>query len=175
MGADARQSQCGNILLDYYRTTAKTECLERGVAALRAQFPISPSENWAHSGYGAKAGVSSFHWGTGSGMAGIEIDEEYLRDAAVDVAASRGVGVNGLNLTECTLADGQIRLRISSPFTRKRAPVAVFRHTELSRSYQVLVNGAEAGTWRGGGMAAVGWAAGAPWTTPDAASNAKHR
>ncbi len=61
--SDARQSQCGNILLDYYRATGKTEYLERGVAALRAQFPISPSENWAHSGYGGKAGVSSFHWG----------------------------------------------------------------------------------------------------------------
>ena len=54
--SDARLSQCGNILLDYYRTTGKTEYLERGVAALRAQFPVSPSENWAHSGYAAKAG-----------------------------------------------------------------------------------------------------------------------
>src|SRR5208282_4367303 len=46
--SDARQSQCGNILLDYYRATGKVEYLERGIAALRAQFPISPSENWAH-------------------------------------------------------------------------------------------------------------------------------
>ena len=63
-----------------WTTTAprgKVEYLERGVAALRAQFPVSPSENWAHVGYGGKAGVSSFHWGTGSGMAGIEIEEEY--------------------------------------------------------------------------------------------------
>ena len=48
--SDARQSQCGNVLLDYYRATGKAEYLERGVAALRAQFPISPSENWAHEG-----------------------------------------------------------------------------------------------------------------------------
>ena len=90
--SDARQSQCGNILLDYYRATGKVEYLERGVAALRAQFPISPSENWAHSGYGGKAGVSSFHWGSGSGMAGIEIEEEFLRDAIVDVASGTGRG-----------------------------------------------------------------------------------
>ena len=147
--SDARQSQCGNILLDYYRTTGKTEYLERGIAALRAQFPVSPSENWAHSGYGAKAGVSSYHWGTGSGMAGIEIEDDYLHDAVVDVAAGRGTGVNGLNLTECTVGGGQIRLQISSPFDWKRAPVVVFRHIEPARRYQVYVNAAEAGTWRG--------------------------
>jgi hypothetical protein len=147
--SDARQSQCGNVLLDYYRTTGKTEYLERGIAALRAQFPISASENWAHSGYGAKAGVSSYHWGTGSGMAGIEIEDDYLQDAVVDVAAGRGTGVNGLNLTECTVGDGQIRLQISSPFAWKRAPVVVFRHIEPARRYRVYVNAAEAGTWRG--------------------------
>ena len=66
-------------------------------------------------GYGAKAGVSSFHWGTGSGMAGLEIEEDYLRDAIVDVAVGRGVGVNGLNLTDCAVGDGRIRLQFSSP------------------------------------------------------------
>ena len=34
--SDARQSQFGNILLDYYRSTGKVEYLERGVAALDA-------------------------------------------------------------------------------------------------------------------------------------------
>ena len=136
-------------MLDYYRTTGKAEYLERGIAALRAQFPISPSENWAHSGYGAKAGVSSFHWGTGSGMAGVEIEEEYLRDAIVDVAVSSGIGVNGLNLTECSVSNGQIRLQLSSPYTWKRPAVVVFRHAEPSRDYRVVVDNAEAGTWRG--------------------------
>jgi hypothetical protein len=147
--SDARQSQCGNILLDYYRTTGKIEYLERGVAALRAQFPVSPSENWAHEGYGGKAGVSSFHWGTGSGMAGIEIEEEFLRDAIVDVAAGRGVGVNGINLTECSIGDTVIRLQLSSPFDWQRSPVVTFRGAEPSRRYRVFVNGAEAGTWSG--------------------------
>ncbi len=147
--SDARQSQCGNILLDYYRATGKPEYLERGIAALRAQFPVSPSENWAHSGYGAKAGVSSFHWGTGSGMAGIEMEEGFLRDAIVDVAAGRGVGVNGLNLTECHIRDGQIDFRLSSPFNWKRPPVVVFHHTDPSREYRISVNGAVAGSWRG--------------------------
>jgi len=96
--SDARQSQCGNILLDYYRATGKAEYLERGVAALRAQFPISPSENWAHGGYGGKAGVSSFHWGSGSGMAGIEIDEELEKGIAVplkngDRTFGEGIGL----------------------------------------------------------------------------------
>jgi hypothetical protein len=147
--SDARQSQCGNILLDYYRATGKVEYLERGVAALRAQFAVSPSENWAHVGYGAKAGTSSFHWGTGSGMAGIEIEEDYLRDAIIDVAAGRGVGVDGLNLGECSIDEGRIQLRLSSPFRWKRPPVLVFRRTEPSRYYRVIVNGVEADSWRG--------------------------
>jgi hypothetical protein len=147
--SDARQSQCGNILLDYYRATGKVEYLERGVAALRAQFPVSPSENWAHVGYGGKAGVSSFHWGSGSGMAGIEIDEDYLHDAAVDVAAGRGVGVNGLNLTECRVSRGQIHLSFSSPFKWNRAPIVVFHGTKPSRRYHIYANGSDAGSWRG--------------------------
>jgi len=147
--SDTRQSQCENILLDYYRTTGKVEYLERGVAARRAQFLVSPSENWAHTGYGRKAGVSSFHWGTGSGMAGIEIEEDYLRDAIVDVTAGRGIGVNGLDVSECGISDGQVRLRISTPFAWKQQPVVVFRRTEPTRRFRLVVNGIEAGTWRG--------------------------
>jgi len=145
--SDARQSQCGNILLDYYRATGKVEYLERGVAALRAQFPVSPSENWAHEGYGRKAGVSSFHWGYGSGLAGIEMEEEFLRDAIVDVAASRGVGVNGLNLTECRVAGDRITLELSSPFGWKRKPVVVCRGAAQDRRYALAVNGTAAGSF----------------------------
>ncbi len=109
--SDARQSQFANVLLDYYRATGNAEYLQRGVAALRAQFPISPSENWAHVGYGHKAGVSSFHWGSGSGLAGIEIEEDYLRDVVVDVAAGVAVGVNGIDVAECSVRGGEISLR----------------------------------------------------------------
>ncbi len=147
--SDARQSQCGNILVDYYRTTGKIEYLERGIAALRAQFPVSPSENWAHTGYGPKAGVSSFHWGTGSGMAGIEIEEDYLHDAVVDVAAGRGIGVNGLNVTGCAVAKGEIRLQFSSPFAWERVPIFVFRGANRSRHYRIYANGTEVGAWCG--------------------------
>lgn len=147
--SDARQSQCGNILLDYYRATGKIEYLERGIAALRAQFPISPSENWAHVGYGPKAGVSSFHWGTGSGMAGIEIEEEFLHDAIVDLNASRGVGVNGLDVDDVGVRDGTIRLKLSSPFKWKRSPLIVFRPAKPAQRYRVYLNEVEVGFWRG--------------------------
>jgi hypothetical protein len=147
--SDARQSQFGNILLDYYRATGKAEYLERGVAALRAQFPISPSENWAHGGYGGKAGVSSFHWGSGSGMAGIEIDEELLRDAIVDVASGTGVGVNGLNVTRSEVGDGKIAIEINSPFPWQREPVVTFRNVGPSASYALIVNGATIGSYQG--------------------------
>lgn len=147
--SDARQSLAGNVLIDYYRAMGKAEYLERGVEALRAQFPVSPSENWAHGGYGAKAGVSSFHWGSGSGMAGIEIDEEYLRDAVFDVAAKRGVGVNGLNLTGADVQDHRIQFQLDSPFHWGRNPVVVFRHTEPNRMYQLSVNETAIGSFSG--------------------------
>jgi hypothetical protein len=143
--SDARQSQVGNILLDYYKATGTVEYLERGVAALRAQFPVSPCENWAHSGYGSKTGISSFHWGTGSGMAGIEIDEDYLRDAVVDVAAGRAVGVDGLDVADCSVRGSEISLIFSSPFPWKRSPVFIFHRCEAARSYHVFANGAEVG------------------------------
>ncbi len=145
--SDARQSQAGNVLLDYYRATGKAEYLERGVSALRSQFPISPSENWAHSGYGSKAGVSSFHWGTGSGMAGIELEEDFLHDAVVDVTAGRAVGVNGIDISEYDNTDGQIRLTMTSPFVWTRKPVVVFRGVEAARQYRIRVNGADVGTF----------------------------
>ncbi|HVU22899.1 MAG TPA: hypothetical protein VHE13_02165 [Opitutus sp.] len=151
--SDARQSQCGNILLDYYRATGNAEYLERGVAALRAQFPVSPSENWAHSGYGPKTGISSFHWGTGSGMAGIELEADFLRDGVIDVAAGVGVGVNGLNIARCEVAADTIRLAIDTPFAWPRPPVLAFRRAEPDRVYRVLVNGAEAGARRGDELA----------------------
>lgn len=147
--SDARQSLAGNVLIDYYRATGNAEYLERGVQALRAQFPISPSENWAHVGYGGKAGVSSFHWGSGSGMAGIEIDEAYLRDAVFDVAAHRGLGVNGLNLTGADVRGNRIQFQLDSPFRWRRDPVVVFRHTQPGRMYEVRVNGKPMGSYSG--------------------------
>jgi hypothetical protein len=77
--------------------------------------------------------------------------EQYfaLRDGTIDAAAGRGVGVNGLNLDECSIDDARRQLRHSSPFQWKRPPVIVFRHTGPSRRYRVIVNGAEAGSWRG--------------------------
>ena len=146
--SDARQSQFGNILLDYYRATGKAQYLERGVAALRAQFPISPSENWAHGGYGDKAGVSSFHWGSGSGMAGIEIDGEFLHDAIVDVASGTGVGINGLNVAKCEVGNGKIKIEINSPFQWQREPVVTFRNVRPSASYALAVNGITIGTYQ---------------------------
>jgi hypothetical protein len=147
--SDARQSQFGNILLDYYRATGTVEYLERGVAALRAQFPVSPCENWAHSGYGQKTGISSFHWGTGSGMAGIEIEESYLRDAVVDAAAGQAVGVNGLNVNTCTVHGGDIHLGFSTPLKWRRMPVFAFHQCNPAQTYRIFANGVELGVWRG--------------------------
>lgn len=169
--SDARQSQIGNILMDYYRETGKIEYLERGIAALRAQFPISPYENVAHTGYGSRPsapqfvghlaavepwftynrypekirGVSSFHWGTGSGMAGIEIEEKFLRDVVVDVVAGKGIGVNGINVTNCKVEEKKIYLNLNSPFQWKRKPVIIFHNFDREDNYRLIINGKDLG------------------------------
>ena len=72
-------------------------------------------------------------------MAGIEIEEDYLRDAVVDVSAGWGVGVNGLNVVRCAIHGSQIRLEIRTPLAWTRQPVVVFRRAEPTRRYQVLL------------------------------------
>jgi hypothetical protein len=67
----------------------------------------------------------------------------------VDVAAGQGVGVNGLDLTACAVEDGQVRLKLASPFAWNRKPVIVFHRTEPARRYRVLLDGIEAGSWSG--------------------------
>jgi len=76
-------------------------------------------------------------------LAGIEIEGDFLRDAVVDVATGRGVGVNGLDVDQCSVAEGQIRLHLTTPFTWKSRPLVVFRRTEPARRYTLYVNGAE--------------------------------
>jgi hypothetical protein len=147
--SDARQSLAAEVILRYYRATHKPEYLERGVEALRSQFPISPSENWAHEAYGPKAGISSFHWGTGSGLAGVEMEEEFLRDAVCDVAGKRCVGVNGLNVTDWQIEGRSIRITMNSPFSWKRKPVVVFRGVHPVEEYSVIVNGHGTGSFTG--------------------------
>lgn len=144
--SDARQSLAGNVLLAYYRALGSPEYLERGVQALRAQFPVSPSENWAHRGYGPKAGVSSFHWGAGSGMAGIEIEADFLMDAVFDVPSARGVGVDGLNLTQARVAGPRILFQLESPFTWTRDPIVVFKNVPPDKTFEIVVNGRSLGS-----------------------------
>jgi hypothetical protein len=147
--SDARQSLAGEVLIDYYRETGNAEYLERGIGALRAQFPISPSENWAHTGYGKKAGVSSFHWGAGSGMAGIEMEEDLLHDAICDVNAGRCAGVNGLNVLDASIKNKKIVLRVESPYAWHRKPVVAFRGVTPADMYSISINGGEARPYLG--------------------------
>lgn len=139
--SDARQSLAGEVLIDYYRETGKAEYLERGVSALRSQFPISPSENWAHQGYGKKAGVSSFHWGAGSGMAGIEIEDDVLHDAVCDAREGRCVGVNGINIVSASFQESAIAISAESPYRWNRPAIFTVRGLKATGEYSLSVNG----------------------------------
>ena len=143
--SDARQTLAGEVILDYYRATHKAEYLERGVEALRSQFPVSPSENWAHVGYGHKAGVSSFHWGTGSGMAGIEIEEDFLGDAVCDIPSQTMCWCQWLkhDSSPCNGEMVCIQLQMDSPYRWDRKPRIVFHGTAPKRSYRISINGSD--------------------------------
>jgi len=45
----------------------------------------------------------------------------------IDLAASRGAGVNGLTVGDVSVSDGTIQFGLSSPFKWNRSPVVVFR------------------------------------------------
>ena len=152
--SDARQSLAGEVLIDYYRETGNPEYLERGIGALRAQFPISPSENWAHQGYGNKGSVSSFHWGAGSGMAGIELEEDLLRDAICDLPAGRCAGVNGLNILDSSINGKRIVLKVESPYVWHHAPIFIFRGANPGDTYSLSINGSEPRSYAGKQLAA---------------------
>jgi hypothetical protein len=117
--------------------TGSAEYVERGVEALRSQFPGSPSENWVHAGYGHKVGVSSSHWGTGSGMAGIEFKQDYLSDAVCDVHDQRCAGDNGLNVTKRDIDGDRIDVQIDSPYLWTRKPEIIFHGTQPARKCKV--------------------------------------
>jgi len=105
-----------NILLDYYRTTGKVEYLERGIAALRAQFPISPSENWAHAGYGGESGGEQLSLGNrAAAWPGSKSRAIFSATRSWTWRRAAASAVNGLDVDQCSVAEGQIRLHLTTP------------------------------------------------------------
>lgn len=78
-------------------------------------------------------------------MAGIEMEEDFLRDAVVDVTASRGIGVNGINVTACKIDKGNIYLKINSPFQWKRKPVIIFHNINGGDRFRLIINDKDSG------------------------------
>jgi hypothetical protein len=86
---DARQAQCADTLLDFYRITGENEFKERALAACQAGLitlfepvnhrvyptgwwrqPVAQAaENHGHGGRDSLCGVSGFDWGSGSALA----------------------------------------------------------------------------------------------------------
>jgi hypothetical protein len=55
--------------------------------------------------------------------------------------------VNGIDITECDIAGGRIRLNMTSPFAWTRKPLVVFRGAEPAGQYRIVVNGADLGAF----------------------------
>ncbi|MEL7265151.1 MAG: sulfatase-like hydrolase/transferase, partial [Planctomycetota bacterium] len=110
--SDARQSQFGNTILDYYRETGEPELLARGVAAIRSQFPVNPVENIAHTGTLGKIFDTGFHWGLGSGMAGVEFEHDFLGDLFVGVENKIAVGIDGVDVLSAAFDKNQATINV---------------------------------------------------------------
>jgi hypothetical protein len=87
-------------------------------------------------------------------MSGIEIDHDFIRDCIVDVAAGRGIGVNGLNVTGCDVRGHEISLAVNSPFSWPRQPVVTCVGADESSTYSLVVNGAVVGKFSGSALKA---------------------
>lgn len=143
--SDARQAYCAETYLNYYDATGSSEYLERGVAALRANFAIGRYENWAHLGfYDGPGALSGFNWGLGSAMTSVELVRDRLGDIFVDAERGTGVGVNGCTLGDLHVADPELRVEVYSPFQWHAPATLVIRGGSQARR-RIWVNGTPVG------------------------------
>jgi len=139
--SDARQAYCAVLYLDYFDRTGKLEYLERGIAALRSSFAVSPYENWAHDGYLDRPGVlSGFHWGLGSGMASVEMVWERYGDVLVNPSDRWAYGINGCTVKDFHVKGKQMQLRVESDLLWETPLLIVFRDISPGR-YELFING----------------------------------
>jgi hypothetical protein len=148
--SDARQAYAADMFFDYYNITGNLEYLERGVAALRSSFAVSPFENWSHCGGDVHGAMTGIHWNQGSGTASVEIYRTYLQDAYIHAARNHAVGVNGCTLSDLdTSHPDHIRFTITTPYKWTNPLVVVidtkgwYSGTDIS----VTVNDQSVGTF----------------------------
>jgi len=146
--SDARQVYGAEILFKAYQHTGQLEYLERAVAAMRANFKVSPLENWAHDGQtNSPTGRPKFHWGTGSGAATVEMFFAQYGDAYVHLGRNHGSGIDGCTLRKLaeTTPPGEsirtVEIEIDSPFLWERKAELVLDGLEPAVRYEAVVNG----------------------------------
>ncbi len=149
--SDARQCYATLMFLKAYDLSGKLEYLQRSVAAARASFAIAPWENWAHFGIGDNhGGLTSFHWGTGSAMASIEMMVDRLGDAYVNLNHKHGIGFNACTLDGLEITDRKISLNLKGvPEWKNRKAILKFEGCDPSKEYQLKINNEEIGKFKG--------------------------
>ncbi len=142
--SDARQCYAADLYFAYYDQTGSREYFERGVAALRATFPVAPYENWSHNLDDVHGSCTGIHWGTGSAVSSVVFARSRYGAAFVDARAGWGVGIDGCTVDSVRLAEHELDVTIRAAF----AESAVRRLVVLSeRALAVSVNGRAVGTF----------------------------
>jgi len=166
---DARQSQFGCTLADFYLMTGNPEYLERGIAAVRAAFTlinfpehveneiyIRPNypyglepENVGHTGKDEHAGRTGFDWGEGSALAGAAYLLNKFGGAFVDLKRGWGVGIDGCAIEGLKVEGKRVEFvlldmlkALIKPYERRRSVVVKFWGVEEGE-YTLSINGRE--------------------------------
>ncbi|MEX2191182.1 MAG: hypothetical protein WEB33_10835 [Bacteroidota bacterium] len=150
--SDSRQGYFAVTLVRFYELTGKREYFERGVAALRAMFslfesPESPrtAENYAHAAADQLAGVTGFHWGTGSSVVSIHLIGQKYGEAFVDVAGQWGVGIDGCRIPSVRTNGTRVEFNVADNVASPRTIRVTFGNMK-EKSYNLIVNGESKGT-----------------------------
>jgi hypothetical protein len=140
--SDTRAPYAADLLFGLYAHTGELEYLERAVAALRANFKVSPRENWGHRGDAeGPTGKPKFHWGTGSGAATVEMFADAYGEAFLHVGRRHGVGVDGCTLRRLRMDADVVEAEIDSPFDWPRRARLVLSGLASGQRLVLCVNG----------------------------------
>jgi hypothetical protein len=149
--SDARQCYAADLYFAYYEQTGSREYFERGVAALRATFPVAPYENWSHQVDDVHGSLTGIHWGTGSAVTSVLLARQLYGDAFVDARAGWGVGIDGCTVEAVRLADHELDVTVRAGFT---PPPALRLVVRSERGLAVSVNGRKLGDFAPAALAA---------------------
>jgi hypothetical protein len=140
--SDARQCYAADLYFAYFDQTGVREYLERGVAAMRATFPVAPYENWAHRIEDVHGSWTGMHWGTGSAVTSVLLARPRYGDLYANAAEGWGVGIDACSVDAVTQSERELALSVRIAGTEDRHLTLMVKS---SQPLTVWINGQRQG------------------------------